>query len=135
MWSVKTSAWSVSGLREIHRFERALRHAAKQNILFSLFSKNFLIIPYPYGKRKGNYGLSCRSSRIFTFLSLPFPTFFLRIPVASVVSGAFQGWRGWKYKVFRKNTTQRCGDFFENRRLDLLFLKPAAIPLHLHDNG
>lgn len=39
MWSVKTSAWSVSGLREIHRFERALRHAAKQNILFSSFSK------------------------------------------------------------------------------------------------
>lgn len=76
MWPVKTSVWSVSGLREIHRFERALRHAAKQNILFSLFSKNFLIIPYPYGKRKGNYGLSCRSSRIFTFLSLPFPTFF-----------------------------------------------------------
>ena len=35
----------------------------------------------------------------------------------------------------RKNTTQRCGDFFENRRLDLLFPKPAAIPLHLHDNG
>lgn len=31
--------WSVSGLREIHRFERALRHAAKQNILFSSFSK------------------------------------------------------------------------------------------------
>ena len=76
MWPVKTSVWSVSGLREIHRFERALRHAAKQNILFSSFSKNFLIIPYPYGKRKGNYGLSCRSSRIFTFLSLPFPTFF-----------------------------------------------------------
>ena len=35
---------------------------------------------------------------------------------------------------FGKNTTQRCGDFFENRRLDLLFPKPAAIPLHLHDN-
>ena len=35
----------------------------------------------------------------------------------------------------KKNTTQRCGDFFENRRLDLLFPKPAAIPLHLHDNG
>ena len=34
-----------------------------------------------------------------------------------------------------KNTTQRCGDFFENRRLDLLFPKPAAIPLHQHDNG
>ena len=39
------------------------------------------------------------------------------------------------YLVFSKNTTQRCGDFFENRRLDLLFPKPAAIPLHLHDNG
>ena len=26
--------WSVSGLREIHRFERALRHAAKQKIFF-----------------------------------------------------------------------------------------------------
>jgi hypothetical protein len=26
------------------------------------------------------------SSRFFTFLSLPFPTFFLRLPVASVVS-------------------------------------------------
>ena len=37
-------------------------------------------------------------------------------------------------RIFRKNTTQRCGDFFENRRLDLLFPKPAAIPLHLHDN-
>ena len=37
--------------------------------------------------------------------------------------------------ILRKNTTQRCGDFFENRRLDLLFPKPAAIPLHLHDNG
>lgn len=37
--------------------------------------------------------------------------------------------------LFPKNTTQRCGDFFENRRLDLLFPKPAAIPLHLHDNG
>ena len=37
-------------------------------------------------------------------------------------------------RIFRKNTTQRCGDFFENRRLDLLFSKPAAIPLHLHDN-
>ena len=35
MWSLKTSMWSVSGLREIHRFERALRHAAKQNIFFS----------------------------------------------------------------------------------------------------
>ena len=31
-------------------------------------------------------------------------------------------------RIFRKNTTQRCGDFFENRRLDLLFPKPAAIP-------
>ena len=39
MWSVKTSMWSVSGLREIHRFERALRHAAKQIILFSSSSK------------------------------------------------------------------------------------------------
>ena len=38
-------------------------------------------------------------------------------------------------RILRKNTTQRCGDFFENRRLDLLFPKPAAIPLHLHDNG
>lgn len=38
-------------------------------------------------------------------------------------------------RIFGKNTTQRCGDFFENRRLDLLFPKPAAIPLHLHDNG
>ena len=39
MWSVKTSMWSVSGLRKIYRFERALRHAAKQNIFFSLASK------------------------------------------------------------------------------------------------
>lgn len=39
------------------------------------------------------------------------------------------------YHIFQVNTTQRCGDFFENRRLDLLFPKPAAIPLHLHDNG
>ena len=38
-------------------------------------------------------------------------------------------------RILGKNTTQRCGDFFENRRLDLLFPKPAAIPLHLHDNG
>ena len=38
-------------------------------------------------------------------------------------------------RIFKKNTTQRCGDFCENRRLDLLFPKPAAIPLHLHDNG
>ena len=38
-------------------------------------------------------------------------------------------------RILQKNTTQRCGDFFENRRLDLLFPKPAAIPLHLHDNG
>ena len=38
-------------------------------------------------------------------------------------------------RILVKNTTQRCGDFFENRRLDLLFPKPAAIPLHLHDNG
>ena len=37
--------WSVSGLMGIHRFERVLRHAAKQNIFFfSLTSKNFLII-------------------------------------------------------------------------------------------
>ena len=41
----------------------------------------------------------------------------------------------WQKCLFGKNTTQRCGDFFENRRLDLLFPKPAAIPLHLHDNG
>lgn len=34
MWSVKTSAWSVSGLRGIHRFERALRHEAKRNFFF-----------------------------------------------------------------------------------------------------
>ena len=47
MWSVKTSAWSVSGLRGIHRFERALRYAAKQNIFFSHWlQKNFLIILY-----------------------------------------------------------------------------------------
>ena len=45
MWSVKTSMWSVSGLRKNHRFERALRHAAKQNIFFSHWlQKNFLII-------------------------------------------------------------------------------------------
>ena len=45
MWSLKTSMWSVSGLREIHRFERALRHAAKQNIFFSHWlQKTFLII-------------------------------------------------------------------------------------------
>jgi len=40
MRSVKTFAWSVSGLREIHRFERALRHAAKQNIFFLIDFKN-----------------------------------------------------------------------------------------------
>ena len=44
MWSVKTSMWSVSGLREIYRFERALRHAAKQNIFSHWLQKNRLII-------------------------------------------------------------------------------------------
>ena len=45
MWSVKISAWSVSGLKEIHRFERTLRHAAKQNIFFPHWlQKTFLII-------------------------------------------------------------------------------------------
>ena len=44
MWSVKTSMWSVSGLRKNHRFERALRHAAKQNIFSHWLQKNFLII-------------------------------------------------------------------------------------------
>lgn len=76
----------------------------------------------------------------FSFLHLfvaPFSDIFFASScrIGRFVSGAFQGRRGWKYKVFRKNTTQRCGDFFENRRLDLLFPKPAAIPLHLHDNG
>ena len=42
MWSVKTSAWSVSDLKEIHRFERSFRHAAKQNIFFLIgFKKTF----------------------------------------------------------------------------------------------
>lgn len=42
MWFVKTSMWSVSGLRKNHRFERALRHAAKQHIFFSHWlQKNF----------------------------------------------------------------------------------------------
>ena len=42
MWSVKVSAWSVSGLMKIHRFERALRHAAKQKIFFLIdFKKPF----------------------------------------------------------------------------------------------
>jgi len=76
----------------------------------------------------------------FSFLHLfvaPFSDIFFASScrIGRFVSGAFQGRRGWKYKVFRENTTQRCGDFFENRRLDLLFPKPAAIPLHLHDNG
>lgn len=76
----------------------------------------------------------------FSFLHLfvaPFSDIFFASScrIGRFVSGAFQGRRGWKYKVFPKNTTQRCGDFFENRRLDLLFPKPAAIPLHLHDNG
>ena len=44
MRSVKTSMWSVSGLRKIYRFERALRHAAKQHIFFSLASKS--LSPY-----------------------------------------------------------------------------------------
>ena len=44
MWSVKTSMWSVSGLREIHRFERALRHAAKNNFFSHWLQKTFLII-------------------------------------------------------------------------------------------
>ena len=42
MWSVKTSMWSVSGLKKIHRFERSFRHAAKQNIFFLIgFKKTF----------------------------------------------------------------------------------------------
>ena len=45
MRSIKTSVWSVSGLRENHRFERALRHAAKQHIFFLIgFKKTFLFI-------------------------------------------------------------------------------------------
>ena len=45
MWFVKTSMWSVSGLRKNHRFERALRHAAKQHIFFLIgFKKTFLFI-------------------------------------------------------------------------------------------
>ena len=41
MWSVKTSVRSVSGLKEIYRFERTLRHTAKYNTsFFSLSSKN-----------------------------------------------------------------------------------------------
>ena len=34
--------WSVSGLMEIHRSERALRHAAKQNIFFLIDFKKKL---------------------------------------------------------------------------------------------
>ena len=44
MWSVKTSMWSVSGLRKNHRFERALRHAAKNNFFSHWLQKTFLII-------------------------------------------------------------------------------------------
>lgn len=44
MWFVKTSMWSVSGLKEIHRFERALRHAAKNNFFSHWLQKTFLII-------------------------------------------------------------------------------------------
>ena len=42
------------------------------------------------------------SSRFFTFLSLPFPTFFFASScrIGRFVSGAFQGRRDWKYKVF-----------------------------------
>ena len=36
--------WSVSGLKEIHRFERALRHAAKNNFFSHWLQKTFLII-------------------------------------------------------------------------------------------
>ena len=47
----------------------------------------------------------------------------MRLSVASVVfvSSAFL-WRGRADKVFQKNTTRRRrrGDFFENRRLDLV---------------
>ena len=55
--------------------------------------------------------------------------------IGRFVSGAFQRQRGWKYKVFRTKyypSEVRCGDFSENRRLDLLFPKPAAILLHLN---
>ena len=65
-----------------------------------------------------------------------FRHFFLRLPVASVVSFQvlFKGGEAGNTRFFGINTTQRRGDFSENRRLDLLFPKPAAIPLHLHDN-
>lgn len=65
-----------------------------------------------------------------------FRHFFLRLPVASVVSFQvpFKGGEAGNTRFFGINTTQRCGDFPENRRLDLLFPKPTAIPLHLHDN-
>lgn len=49
--------------------------------------------------------------------------FFMRLSVTSVCF-CFRGF--WKvgireYKFFWKNTTQRSGDFFRNRRLDLVF--------------
>jgi len=42
--------WSVSGLKEIHRFEGALRHAAKQNFFFLIiFKKTFsLFLHFQY---------------------------------------------------------------------------------------
>ena len=59
------------------------------------------------------------------FPSPVYPTFFMRLPVTSVCF-CFRdfikvGFRG--YKVFWKNTTRqrKRGDFFKNRRLDLVF--------------
>ena len=44
MWPVKTSAWSVSGLKEIHRFERDCdTHQSKTFFLIG-FKKDCLII-------------------------------------------------------------------------------------------
>jgi hypothetical protein len=59
------------------------------------------------------------SSRFFTFLSLPFPTFFLRLPVASVVSFQvpFKGGEAGNTRFFGKRMTKKA----KNSRFELLF--------------
>ena len=39
MWPVKTSAWSVSGLKEIHRFERIETRIKVKHFFYTIFKK------------------------------------------------------------------------------------------------
>ena len=107
MWSVKTSAWSVSGLRKNHRFERALRHAAKQHIFFSLASKKLSDYSPSLRQKEGELWAQLPKFSYLHLFVAPFPDIFFAFScrIGRFVSGAFQGRQGWKYKVFRKNTT------------------------------